>query len=214
MAWLPIIAAVLVTLTALLLLVITDWRWSIFLLAVQYGGVFMLVTGAWPINMAITKLISGWMAGTILAIAIANTPALRDQPAVGAPRLFYGLAALLVIGTVLSFAQANTWLTGLEFAPNWGALVLMGLGLLKLGFTSNATVAAKAGSSREPAPGAPTALQPLHTIIGLLTALAGFEIIYAHLESSVLIAGLLAGVNLALALAGAYLLLAPSMEDE
>jgi hypothetical protein len=42
--------------------------------------------------------------------------------------------------------------------------------------------------------------------------LSGFEIIYANMESSVLVTGLLAGVNLGLALVGAYLLVAPAME--
>jgi hypothetical protein len=37
-----------------------------------------------------------------------------------------------------------------------------------------------------------------------LTALAGFEILYAAVESSALVTALLAVVNLGLALAGAY----------
>ena len=46
----------------------------------------------------------------------------------------------------------------------------------------------------------------------LLTALAGFEIIYAAIETSVLVTGLLAGINLGLALVGAYLIISPTME--
>jgi len=41
-------------------------------------------------------------------------------------------------------------------------------------------------------------------IVGLLTVLAGFEIMYAAVESSALVTALLAVVNLGLALAGAY----------
>jgi len=52
-----------------------------------------------------------------------------------------------------------------------------------------------------------------NSIIGLLTTLMGFEIIYANLEVSVMVAGLLAGVTLALAMIGSYLLLAPTMEE-
>jgi hypothetical protein len=52
----------------------------------------------------------------------------------------------------------------------------------------------------------------LRVTIGLLTALSGFEIIYAAIETSTLVTGLLAGVNLGLALAGAYLIIAPTME--
>ena len=70
--------------------------------------------------------------------------------------------------------------------------MLIGMGLLQLGF-------------------APTALQ---TILGLLTTAAGFEIFYAVVEKSTLVAGLLSMTNLGLALAGAYLLVAPHMEQD
>jgi hypothetical protein len=60
--------------------------------------------------------------------------------------------------------------------------LLVGLGLLHLGITSDS----------------------FQVIIGLLTVLAGFEIMYAAVESSALVTALLAVVNLGLALAGAY----------
>jgi hypothetical protein len=50
--------------------------------------------------------------------------------------------------------------------------------------------------------------------LGLLTVLSGFEILYSAVEVSALVTGLLAGVNLGLALVGAYLLLAPTLEEE
>ena len=50
------------------------------------------------------------------------------------------------------------------------------------------------------------------TILGLLTLLSGFEIIYAEIERSTLVAGLLATVTLGLSLIGAYLLLSPEIE--
>ena len=43
-------------------------------------------------------------------------------------------------------------------------------------------------------------------VIGLLTMLTGFETLYAAVEGSVLVAGLLAVVDLGLALVGAYLI--------
>ncbi len=73
----------------------------------------------------------------------------------------------------------------------WGSFLLIGLGILQLSLS----------------------MHPLRVIIGLLTALSGFEIIYAAIESSTLVTGLLAGVNLGLALVGAYLLVAPTMES-
>jgi len=68
--------------------------------------------------------------------------------------------------------------------------MLIGIGLLQLSLSSHL----------------------LRVIIGLLTILSGFEIIYAAVETSALVTGLLAGVNLGLALVGAYLLIAPTME--
>ena len=73
----------------------------------------------------------------------------------------------------------------------WYVLLLAGMGLLQMGMTS----------------------QPLRMVIGLLTFLAGSEIIYSALENSVLVAGLLAAIDLSLALIGAYLMAAPSMKD-
>ena len=201
-------AASLVTLTALLLFITSNWRWSIGLLAIQYGGVFLLVAAHWPPAMAVTKLISGWIAGAILGLAIANTPERQEitpktektspnrrvtaimQSARG--QAFSILAALLVAMTVLSrLPHSADVLPGIGSAPVWGGLILMGMGLLKLGFRA----------------------QTLPTILGLLTALSGFEVLYSAVQKSVLVAGLLAGVNLALALAGAYLLVAPFMEE-
>ena len=65
-----------------------------------------------------------------------------------------------------------------------GAMLLIGMGLLHLGVTT----------------------RPLRVLLGLLTTLSGFELLYAAVENSVLVAGLLALVTLGLALVGAYLL--------
>jgi hypothetical protein len=208
---LSLLAAVLVTATALALLMTADWRLSIGLLAVQYVGVFLLVIASWPMAMAGAKLIAGWMAGAVLGMAILSVPELRQtsdrqdqtpQSLVSQPpatrtrqalsRAFYGSAAILVGLTILSsLPKIIIWIPGLSIDQAWGGLILIGLGLLKLGFTD----------------------QPLPTILGLLTTLAGFETLYATVQSSALVAGLLAGITLALALSGAYLLVTPHMEE-
>jgi uncharacterized membrane protein len=201
------LAALFITLTALGLLLVNDWRVSIGLLAAQYVGVFALIAMQWPVTMAAVKLITGWIAGTVLSMAVLSTPEVREEINASTPikdnligqdkylptsRIFYLLAAALVCLAVITQAlrmQAN--LPDLPIEQSWGSLILVGLGLLKLGFSS----------------------KPLSTVLGLLTVLAGFEILYANLDSAPLTAGLLSGVNLALALGGAYLLLAPHMEE-
>jgi len=72
-----------------------------------------------------------------------------------------------------------------------GSFALIGLGMLHLGMT----------------------VQPFRVILGLLTVLSGFEVLYAALESSILVAAWLSVVNLGLALVGAYLLTAQNPEE-
>ncbi|MFM8370102.1 MAG: hypothetical protein ACKOBD_15250, partial [Chloroflexota bacterium] len=51
----------------------------------------------------------------------------------------------------------------------------------------------------------------MRVVLGLLTVLSGFEIIYAAVESAILVTGLLAAVNLGLGVLGSYLLMAGSV---
>jgi hypothetical protein len=206
-------AVILVTLTSLILLVSQDWRVSISALAIQYIGVFILVALNWPLEMAISKLIAGWIAGAVLVMAIISFPRLEtEEPIEGdfttqeilqpqtsvygaftiSGGIFRLVAAVLVGLTVFSVApRATEWIAGIQLTQAWGGFILIGMGLLQLGFTAH----------------------PFRTIMGLLTALSGFEILYAVAERSTLVAGLLAAVNLGLALVGAYLLVAPFMEE-
>ena len=62
-------AVVLVVITSVILLISQDWRMSISALAVQYVGVFVLVALDWPLEMAVSKLIAGWIAGAVLGMA-------------------------------------------------------------------------------------------------------------------------------------------------
>lgn len=200
----PTLAAALVSITALILFNRRDWRLSIWLLSMQYIGVFVLVLDSWPVTMAATKLIAGWMSGAILGIAIQTSTDLRQKLQEEAPNTslsirqqlsrdsFYLLVALLVLLAVFSAAAPlSGWVKEISPTASWGALVLMSMGLLKLGFTN----------------------QPLHVILSLLTTLSGFEVFYAHVETSALVAGLLAMSNLGLAFVGAYMLLAPQMSE-
>ena len=102
------------------------------------------------------------------------------------------LAAGLVVLVVFSVVDnAAAWVPGIRPEQALGALLLIGLGMLQLGLTA----------------------QPMRVVIGVLTILSGFEIFYAAVENSALVAGLLAAVNLGLSLVGAYLLVAPTMEE-
>jgi hypothetical protein len=187
-------AVILVSLTSIYNLVGRDWRYCIGALAVQYIGVFLLVYSSWPLEMAIAKMVAGWMAGAILGIAMTNVPDIwRDsEKFIKFGPIFRILAALILALTITSLVlHTETWLSMISVPILWGSFVLISFGLLQLSLTSH----------------------PLRVIIGLLTSLSGFEIIYAAIETSTLVTGLLAGVNLGLALVGAYILIAPTMES-
>jgi hypothetical protein len=195
----------LVSLTSLGLLMLSDWRVSIVLLAIQYIGVGVLTALHWPLEMAVTKLIAGWMSGAVLGMAVISMPKLKEQLSslssvpnrqqrtptrFGRP--FHLVAAILVfLAAFAQITQLPRWIPDIRLEAAWGGLILIGMGLLKLGFN----------------------VHPLEITLALLTTLAGFEILLAALESAALVAGLLASVNLGIALAGAYLLVAPHMEE-
>jgi hypothetical protein len=191
-------AVLLVALTSIILLVSNDWRRIILILAVQYAGVFLLVSIEWPVEMAAAKIVAGWMGSAVLGVAIheasSTDPSTWRETEKFSPsgRIFRLLAAGLVFPAVLSVTpRLVEWMSGVEGIQAAGALTLIGMGLLHLGLTA----------------------QPLRVVIGLLTILSGFEILLANIEESALLAGLLASVTLGLALVGAYLLLAPSMQE-
>jgi hypothetical protein len=143
--------------------------------------------------MAVAKMLAGWMAGAILWVAMTYIPdAWPDsEKSIKFGTIFRILAALILAMAVTSLVlQSGSWLSTINILVSWGSFMLIGMGLLQLSLTSH----------------------PLRIIIGILTALAGFEIIYAAIETSTLVTGLLAVVTLALALVGAYLLITPTME--
>jgi hypothetical protein len=173
------------------LLLSRDWRWQIGFLAGQYLAAFLMIQTHWPVSMAASKLVTGWMACAILGIAQLNRARKveRDLPYIQG-RLFSIFTAFIVLA--VSFAvsiQVTDWLD-LPLPIAWGSLLLVALGLLQLGVTSD----------------------PFRVIIGLLSILSGFEILYSTVERSILVTALLAVVNLGLALVGAYFLV-PAEEE-
>lgn len=190
------IAVFLIFIATLSLLIKQDWRWSLASLSLLYLGVFWLTQIHWTISMSAVKLVTGWMVATILGITRA---ALTPEPVSALDhswsqgrffRILSGaLALILALSATPSIAKL---LPGIGIPEVAGSLILMTMGILLLGLTN----------------------QPLQTVIGLLTFLAGFEIIYAAVENATLVAALLATINLGLALVGSYLLIAGTDEKE
>ncbi|MCK4800681.1 MAG: hypothetical protein KAS84_01715 [Anaerolineales bacterium] len=177
------------------ILLVDNWRWMIGLLGLQYIGVLSLVSVSWPLEIAVVKLVAGWMAAAILILTYVNLPTAAAEPqiSINLPRRFFkGFTAFLIGLSVYSLqAVALRWFLGATTQQALGGLLLLGLGLLQLGL------------SRE----------VIRIVIGLLTVISGFEVLYATLEASVLMTGLLAILNIGIAFVGAYLLLASYLED-
>ena len=184
-------ALILLVLSSLAVLLIRNWRWSILSLALMYLGVFLLIADTWPVDLAAVKLVTGWMACSVLGITRINLPS-DDEHAWPMERVFRFLAATLVISVVATFVPyVIEWIPVVTPIQAWGGLLLIGMGMLHLGFSS----------------------KPMRVIFSLLTFLAGFEILYAVVEDATLVAGLLALVDLGIALAGAYLLILPGLGE-
>ena len=182
-------AVVLMVITSVGLLLARDWRWSITLLSIQYVAMFVLILQHWPLGMGSVKVVVGWMAAAILGMTRSglSNEDLNEENIWPRGRLFRifaaGIVVIIVAGTTPS---VDTIMADAGFAVTTGSLLLIGMGLLHLGMTTDI----------------------LRVAIGLMTVLSGFEIIYSAVEGSVLVAALLAVITLGLALVGSYLLLA------
>lgn len=163
-----------------------DWKMSLIFLGCQYLGVFWFIQTIWPFNSAIVKLITGLIVCLALAMSQKNISSYTNvELSWPQGRLFRLFAATLIYLATLAISyQSSTWLGINNPIGTWASLILIGSGILQLGITT----------------------QPMRVIIGLLTLISGFEIIYAFVESSALVAAMLVLINLGLSLVGIYLL--------
>ncbi len=192
LAW---IAVVMILVTSVGLLLVRDWRWTIILLAVQYLGIFILTLQHWPVGMASVKVVAGWMSAAILGMTRSGLPSqdIDEQDLWPRGRLFRLFAAgMVVLIVAVATRGVDTIMADAGYAVSGGSLLLIGMGLLHLGITSYI----------------------LRVVIGLMTVLSGFEVLYSAVEGSILVAALLAVINLGLALVGAYLLVAENTQPE
>lgn len=186
-------AVALALITSTSILVNRDWRILLGSLAVQYLAGFWLVTRHLPLAMGSVKLIVGWMAVAVLGMTRLNlsTPGQgepdRHYPSGSAFRLL--LMGVVILISVGGAARIEAAIPGMGLPVIAAGLLLIGAGVAQLGVTNDL----------------------LRVTIGLLTMLSGFEIIYAAVESAILVTGLLAAVNLGLGVIGSYLLIAGSV---
>jgi hypothetical protein len=194
------IAVGLMLATSTAILINRDWRLSLGALAVQYAAAFWLVTRHLPFVMGSAKLITGWMVVAALGMTRLGLPSAESEKeeSILPSGQWFRVILMFVVALVSVGAtpRIESAIPGLGWQVVAGSLLLIGVGIVHLGLTSDT----------------------LNVIFGLLTMLTGFEIMYAAIESSILVTGLLAVTNLGLGIVGSYLLVAGSypleMEDE
>jgi len=188
-------AVVLITATTVGLLMARDWRWLIIFLSAQYFGMLILTLQHWPLGMASVKVVSGWTSAAILGMTRSGLPRVsKDEQQITLPRgrifrLFAAITILIIVVTITP--RTDALMADAGFAVTAGSLMMIGMGLLHLGVTN----------------------QILPVTIGLMTTMAGFETLYTAIEGSILVAALLAVINLGLALSGSYLMIAANADE-
>ena len=195
---LEILAGIVTAFASLIQLTALDWRGRIGLLALQYLAVFFLIGLVWPLALAVIFLVSGWFGAAVLGMAVAGLPgnSLQNdslEPSPGSNTIFNLISSAIILLMAYTYAsQTAEWLPRLDEFQSGAALLLVGLGILQLAFSSSS----------------------LSVSIGLMTIVSGFEVMYAGLTNSQFAVGLLAVITLFIALAGAYWMLAPSLEEQ
>lgn len=181
------IPAVIAILAAAINLTRRVWIVNASALALQYLAVFLLLLTMRPVSLALIKLLVGWMATLTLFLSLITDGTIRSvKGGISLSpgeifRLLAGLFAVFFLAVLLPDLQA-------EIFPRTSLpLLLASFGLLVLGLLQASMIS-----------------EPFYVIIGLLTFLAGVELLYASLELSILLEALFAGVNLGLALVGAF----------
>ena len=191
MSWieeLAVIPALAVAFTGGLLILLDNRRLILVTLAGQYLFVAWLVGITLPIPIAAVKLVAGLMACSIMALTLvkAGWPDQSLKPhSIPSGRVFRGIALLLVLLAAGGLGYSN-WISvpGLSPAGVYGSTILLAIGLLHIGLHE----------------------EPVRVGAGLLTIMAGFEVVYCAIEPSLAVMALLAAVHLGIAFVVSYLL--------
>ncbi len=182
-------AVILLLVCALVNLVRRQWLINIVALAFQHFGLFLLHMTVRPLQLAFVPLLVGLMTTLILMVTLINSGELekpRFFQRVSTGELFRIIAGLVVIVFVTLLIPTIRR----EIFPASGSYILlasfglMALSIVQMGMKS----------------------EPLYAIIGLLSFISGFWLLYASLETSALLEALFVVLNLGLGLTGAFFL--------
>jgi hypothetical protein len=159
------------------------------MLAGEYISLTWLVASAIPIEIAIVKLVAGMMAIAILAMSVMRVgqePGFLNKEGLSSGVTFRIIAVLLIAATAWGLA-ARGWASlprGMSREAILGSMLLLCMGFLHLGISED----------------------PFRVGLGLLTSLAGFEILYAAVEPSLSVLALMAAVHIGIAIIASYMI--------
>ena len=109
----------LIFITGTAILVLSSRRWMTGILALQYIGVFFLVSVSWPLEIAVVKLVAGWMSAAVLFLSYSSlsAPVLSFEQDPSLPGIYFKALTGLLIGiSVYSLVPAaQRWFLGATF---------------------------------------------------------------------------------------------------
>ena len=166
----------------LLILVGNDWRLRIAGLAIIDLLAFITILQVWPVALASVKLIAGWMGIILISASQVSNPEKDKIQTFNSLVIFRLLIVILVWIVITAEASAfNDWIP-IPYTNLYVGLVIIAGGLI---YASVNQVM-------------------FDVIIGLLTLLAGFDIIYSSLEGSALVTGIYALIVILISLLNSY----------
>jgi hypothetical protein len=152
-----------------------------------YLGVFLILLGqtaegANTSELAAIRLVGGWMALAVLGATSSqgSREAIEEDAGFVFRFLLFGL--IFMVAWSLSSGTME-WIPGVGFEGAVVGFMLLLSGLLRTGLVRG----------------------PMQVILSLLSGFSGFEMLFSAIDSSALMAAMLAASSLGLALAGAYL---------
>lgn len=159
-----------------------SWRFRIAGLAVVYLVSFVVILQIWPVALASVKLIAGWMGVVLMSASqISKQESYRTRP-LNSQSIFRLLITLLVWIVINAAANTfNEWIP-IPYTNLYIGLITIGGGLIFASVNKGI----------------------FNVIIGILTLLAGFDIIYSSLEGSALVTGIFALIIIFISLLNTY----------
>jgi hypothetical protein len=167
----------------LVIMILEDWRWTVFGLAMSYLIGFILIVQIWPLPLAAVKLISGLMGAILLSMVKFNSPEQNIKERSLSFRIF--LVLVLSISWIIvtaTISKLNEWIP-ISYTNLYIGLVILFAGITKFAVSQKV----------------------FDIIIGLLVFLSGFDIIYSSLEGSALVTGIYSLIVLSICILGSYL---------